>query len=290
MSISVLRHRRGKFTGSLRSPGLAGGSGPQPRRMAGLSDLSSDRGLSGEIRGHRRYRRLSAFAAARGARGRRLISSNTPQRFFMSSACSSRFIGSAAFRSFRPAIRLTSFFWPRRRSSSWASDSSSISMISDPNCSRPNTGTRASSIGRCCFSSGCSYAMADFVITANATFKDIAVRRGGKSPDAVEVVYGRARPKAHPSRRARAGTAGDAQIHSRLSRRDRRAGRRRSFRARGRRARPRQGVLRLSRGRRRRRAGARFRARTRECARPCRFLRLHRVSQRRAAARPYQRF
>jgi len=35
-----------------------------------------------------------------------------------------------------------------------------------------------------------SYAMADFVITANATFKDIAVRRGGKSPEAVEVVYG----------------------------------------------------------------------------------------------------
>ena len=34
-----------------------------------------------------------------------------------------------------------------------------------------------------------SYAMADFVITANATFKDIAVRRGGKSPEAVEVVY-----------------------------------------------------------------------------------------------------
>jgi glycosyltransferase involved in cell wall biosynthesis len=34
-----------------------------------------------------------------------------------------------------------------------------------------------------------SYALADFVITANATFKDIAVRRGGKSPEAVEVVY-----------------------------------------------------------------------------------------------------
>jgi glycosyltransferase involved in cell wall biosynthesis len=34
-----------------------------------------------------------------------------------------------------------------------------------------------------------SYAMADFVITANAIFKDIAVRRGGKSPEAVEVVY-----------------------------------------------------------------------------------------------------
>ncbi len=36
----------------------------------------------------------------------------------------------------------------------------------------------------------CSYAMADFVITANATFKDIAVRRGGKAPKLVEVVYG----------------------------------------------------------------------------------------------------
>ena len=124
-----------------------------------------------------------------------------------------------------------------------------------------------------------SYAMADFVITANATFKDIAVRRGGKSPEAVEVVYGAPDRKAHPSRRARAGTAGDAQIHSRLSRRDRRAGRRQSSRARGRRTRPRQGVLRLSRGRRRRRAGARFSARTRESARPCRFLRLHRVSR-----------
>jgi glycosyltransferase involved in cell wall biosynthesis len=36
----------------------------------------------------------------------------------------------------------------------------------------------------------CSYAMADFVTTANATFKDIAVRRGGKAPSLVEVVYG----------------------------------------------------------------------------------------------------
>ncbi len=36
----------------------------------------------------------------------------------------------------------------------------------------------------------CSYAMADFVIAANATFKDIAVRRGGKAPALVEVVYG----------------------------------------------------------------------------------------------------
>jgi glycosyltransferase involved in cell wall biosynthesis len=35
-----------------------------------------------------------------------------------------------------------------------------------------------------------SYAMADFVITANATFKDIAVRRGGKAPSLIEVVYG----------------------------------------------------------------------------------------------------
>jgi len=36
----------------------------------------------------------------------------------------------------------------------------------------------------------CSYAMADFVITANATFKGIAVSRGGKAPSRVEVVYG----------------------------------------------------------------------------------------------------
>jgi glycosyltransferase involved in cell wall biosynthesis len=36
----------------------------------------------------------------------------------------------------------------------------------------------------------CSYAMADFVITANATFKDIAIRRGGKAPSLIEVVYG----------------------------------------------------------------------------------------------------
>jgi glycosyltransferase involved in cell wall biosynthesis len=35
-----------------------------------------------------------------------------------------------------------------------------------------------------------SYAMADFVITANATFKDLAVARGGKAPSLVEVVYG----------------------------------------------------------------------------------------------------
>jgi glycosyltransferase involved in cell wall biosynthesis len=35
-----------------------------------------------------------------------------------------------------------------------------------------------------------SYAMADFVITANATFKDLAVTRGGKAPSLVEVVYG----------------------------------------------------------------------------------------------------
>jgi glycosyltransferase involved in cell wall biosynthesis len=36
----------------------------------------------------------------------------------------------------------------------------------------------------------CSYAMADFVITANATFKDLATSRGGKDPSRVEVVYG----------------------------------------------------------------------------------------------------
>jgi glycosyltransferase involved in cell wall biosynthesis len=35
-----------------------------------------------------------------------------------------------------------------------------------------------------------SYAAADFVITANATFKDIAVSRGGKAASLVEVVYG----------------------------------------------------------------------------------------------------
>ena len=35
-----------------------------------------------------------------------------------------------------------------------------------------------------------SYAMADQVITANATFKDIAISRGGKTPSQVEVVYG----------------------------------------------------------------------------------------------------
>src|SRR5271154_1527686 len=35
-----------------------------------------------------------------------------------------------------------------------------------------------------------SYAMADFVITANATFKDLAVSRGRKPPSLVEVVYG----------------------------------------------------------------------------------------------------
>ena len=35
-----------------------------------------------------------------------------------------------------------------------------------------------------------SYRMADFVITANATFRDLAIERGGKDPDRVEVVYG----------------------------------------------------------------------------------------------------
>jgi hypothetical protein len=35
-----------------------------------------------------------------------------------------------------------------------------------------------------------SYSMADYVVTANATFKDIAVSRGGKAPSDVEVVYG----------------------------------------------------------------------------------------------------
>jgi glycosyltransferase involved in cell wall biosynthesis len=35
-----------------------------------------------------------------------------------------------------------------------------------------------------------SYQMADRVITANATFKEIAVSRGGKAPSQVEVVYG----------------------------------------------------------------------------------------------------
>ena len=35
-----------------------------------------------------------------------------------------------------------------------------------------------------------SYAMADHVVTANATFKDIAVSRGGKAHSLVEVVYG----------------------------------------------------------------------------------------------------
>jgi glycosyltransferase involved in cell wall biosynthesis len=35
-----------------------------------------------------------------------------------------------------------------------------------------------------------TYRMADHVITANATFKDIAISRGGKTPSQVEVVYG----------------------------------------------------------------------------------------------------
>jgi glycosyltransferase involved in cell wall biosynthesis len=35
-----------------------------------------------------------------------------------------------------------------------------------------------------------SYLMADQVITANATFKEIAISRGGKAPSKVEVVYG----------------------------------------------------------------------------------------------------
>ena len=35
-----------------------------------------------------------------------------------------------------------------------------------------------------------SYMTADHVITANATFKDIAISRGGKAPSQVEVVYG----------------------------------------------------------------------------------------------------
>jgi glycosyltransferase involved in cell wall biosynthesis len=35
-----------------------------------------------------------------------------------------------------------------------------------------------------------SYAAADFVITANETFKEIAVSRGGKAPSLIEVVYG----------------------------------------------------------------------------------------------------
>jgi glycosyltransferase involved in cell wall biosynthesis len=35
-----------------------------------------------------------------------------------------------------------------------------------------------------------SYLTADHVITANATFKDIAISRGGKTPSEVEVVYG----------------------------------------------------------------------------------------------------
>jgi glycosyltransferase involved in cell wall biosynthesis len=35
-----------------------------------------------------------------------------------------------------------------------------------------------------------SYMTADHVITANATFKDIAISRGGKTPSQVEVVYG----------------------------------------------------------------------------------------------------
>jgi glycosyltransferase involved in cell wall biosynthesis len=35
-----------------------------------------------------------------------------------------------------------------------------------------------------------SYALADHVITTNATFKDIAVSRGGKAPSLIEVVYG----------------------------------------------------------------------------------------------------
>ena len=36
----------------------------------------------------------------------------------------------------------------------------------------------------------CSYSMADSVVTANATFRDLAISRGGKDPSRVEVVYG----------------------------------------------------------------------------------------------------
>ena len=92
-------------------------------------------------------------------------------------------------------------------------------------------------IGRSSFFERCSYAMADFVVTANATFKDIAVRRGGKAPSRVQVVT-RCPRQEHPSRSTGPWIERRAQSRARLSRRHWRSGRRRSSGARGRRAGP----------------------------------------------------
>ena len=64
----------------------------------------------------------------------------------------------------------------------------------------------------------CSYAMADSVITANATFKDLAVSRGGKDPSRVEVGLRGARPQAHPPHRTGARAQRRSQICARLYR------------------------------------------------------------------------
>ena len=135
-----------------------------------------------------------------------------------------------------------------------------------------------------------SYAMADFVITANATFKDIAVRRGGKAPEAVEVVYGAPDPKRIHRVEPEPGLRGTRKfILGYLGVIAEQDGVNHFVRA--------VGELVHAKGFGDFRAvvvGAgpalEFSARTRERARPRRFLRLHRLFERRAAARPYQRF
>src|SRR5271157_6000837 len=62
----VLRHRRGESAGPPRPPGLAGGPGARARRLARFGDLSLERFLPGEIRGHRRHRDLPSSAPPEG--------------------------------------------------------------------------------------------------------------------------------------------------------------------------------------------------------------------------------
>ncbi len=175
--------------------------------MAGLGHLSGQRGLSERSsRSSTTSRSTDIRCRPRGA-GRSPTSANTAPRFFMNSGCFikvHRERGFSIIQACNPPDLIFLAAAPfKLMGKRFIFDQHDVG----PNCSSSNTATRASSIGRSCFSSGCSYAMADFVITANATFKDIAVRRGGKAPALGRGRLWRARPKAHPPRRARAGTA-----------------------------------------------------------------------------------
>ena len=185
----LLRHRRRKFACSFRSTGLAGGSGPPSRRLDGVGDLPDQRRLSEafeviddiaiyrhplppEGRGALAYFR--EYSTALFHEFRLLFKVHRERGFSIIQACNPPDLIFLAALPFKLMGKRFIF------------DQHDVS----PELFVVKFGNKGFLYRALMFFERMSYAMADHVITANATFKDIAVSRGGKAPSQVEVVYG----------------------------------------------------------------------------------------------------